>query len=174
MASVAVAAAPGLPVNASTLIDAPAYAAPQAAQPDITYQPDREKWQARTARRLAENPSLLSSALPEGFPKKLDSPLVWEGKDWTDEKQWVYELDADELKELDDAARHFHSKSHQSFVGGAEQSSDVNAPLTSARSPPRARLVLDVPAPHPRAKAGPPGARAPLRARVLRPPRDPR
>lgn len=126
MASVAVATAPGLPVNASTLIDAPSYVAPQAAkQPDITYQPDRDKWQARTARRLAENPSLLSTPLPEGFPKKLDSPLVWEGKDWQSEKQWVYELNADELKEIDDAARHFHSKN---ISHSRTEQSNVNTP----------------------------------------------
>jgi hypothetical protein len=75
---------------------------------DIEYHPDRVKWQARTARRLAADPSLATTALPEGFPKTLNSPLVWEGTDWKDEKQWVYELSAAELKEIDDAVKHFH------------------------------------------------------------------
>ncbi|KZP06149.1 hypothetical protein FIBSPDRAFT_966702 [Athelia psychrophila] len=48
-------------------------------QPDIEYQPDRAKWEARTALRLAVDPSLPSTPLPAGFPKKLESPLVWEG-----------------------------------------------------------------------------------------------
>ncbi|KDR86131.1 hypothetical protein GALMADRAFT_52396 [Galerina marginata CBS 339.88] len=77
-------------------------------QPDIAYHPDEAKWKARTARRLAEDPSLPQTPLPEGFPKKLDSPLVWEGKDWTDPTQWEYELSPEQLKEIDDAVKHFH------------------------------------------------------------------
>lgn len=74
-------------------------------QQDIQYHRDREKWEARTARRLAADPSLPTTALPAGFPKVLDSPLVCEGKDWKDEKQWVYELTASEIKEIDDAVK---------------------------------------------------------------------
>lgn len=79
-------------------------------QPNIHYHPDRREWEARTARRLANNPSLPTTALPDGFPKVLTSPLVWEGKDWKDEKQWVYELNASELKEIDEAVKHFHGE----------------------------------------------------------------
>jgi hypothetical protein len=79
-------------------------------QPDISYAPDREKWSTRTAQRLAEDPTLLSIPFPEGFPRKLDSPLVWEGKDWKNESQWVYNLSPAELKEIDEAVRHFHGK----------------------------------------------------------------
>ncbi|KAF9465454.1 taurine catabolism dioxygenase TauD [Collybia nuda] len=119
--SVAVATAPGLPVNASVVNGGPISVAQQVVgHPDITYHPDREKWYARTARRLAENPSLPSTPLPAGFPTKLDSPLVWEGKDWHDEKQWVYELNTNELKEIDDAVRHFHSLSlHLGYVSSS-------------------------------------------------------
>ncbi|KAG6809387.1 hypothetical protein H0H92_000456 [Tricholoma furcatifolium] len=77
--------------------------------PDIEYRPDYAKWQARTARRLREDPTLPNTPLPDGFPKRLDSPLVWEGKEWQDESQWVYELSDIELKEIDDAVRYFHS-----------------------------------------------------------------
>lgn len=77
-------------------------------QPDITYHPDRDKWHARTARRLGKNPSLPNTPLPDGFPHKLESPLVWEGKDWQDEQQWVYELSTEELREIDNAVHHFH------------------------------------------------------------------
>ncbi|KAJ3500807.1 hypothetical protein NLJ89_g9628 [Agrocybe chaxingu] len=76
-------------------------------QPDIQYLPNEAKWKARTARCLAENPSLPQTALPGGFPKKLESPLVWEGKDWTDASQWEYKLSAEQLKEIDDALKHF-------------------------------------------------------------------
>lgn len=85
-------------------------AAEEPKQPDIEYHPDRVKWQARTARRLKEDPSLPNTALPEGFPKKVDSPLVWAGKDWKEEKEWVYELNATELKEIDDAVKHFRGE----------------------------------------------------------------
>ncbi|KAF8167146.1 taurine catabolism dioxygenase TauD [Crassisporium funariophilum] len=72
-------------------------------QPDIDYIPDRNKWLKRTAQRLAKEPTLPSSPLPEGFPQKLHSPLVWEGIDWKTESQWVYELTAAHLQEIDDA-----------------------------------------------------------------------
>ncbi|KAM6494497.1 hypothetical protein JOM56_010858 [Amanita muscaria] len=80
-----------------------------AKQPDIEYHPNEGKYAARTARRLAEDPSLPRSSLPDGFPEKLESALVWEGKDLKDEKEWVYELNPKQLKEIDDAVKHFRS-----------------------------------------------------------------
>ncbi|KAK2462467.1 hypothetical protein APHAL10511_005437 [Amanita phalloides] len=82
---------------------------PAPQQPDIEYRFDEDKYKARTARRLAEDPELLNSPLPEGFPQQVESSLVWEGKDFKDEKEWVYELNAEQLKEIDDAVKHFHS-----------------------------------------------------------------
>lgn len=81
----------------------------RARQPDISYHPNEDKWKKRTEGRLRENPSLLSETLPEGFPEKLESPLVWEGKDWTSEEQWVYNLSKEELEEIDAALKHFRS-----------------------------------------------------------------
>ncbi|KAF7987106.1 hypothetical protein HWV62_295 [Athelia sp. TMB] len=81
----------------------------EAHQPDIEYQPDRIKWEARTARRLAADPSLPNKALPAGYPKKLESPLVWEGSDWKDEKQWIYPLTTSDLSEIAQAVKHFRS-----------------------------------------------------------------
>jgi hypothetical protein len=78
-----------------------------ATQPDIEYHPNELKWKARTARRLVEDPTLLTQPLPDGFPQKLISPLVWEGKDWKDESQWVYNLSQEQLEEIDQALRHF-------------------------------------------------------------------
>ncbi|EDR11252.1 uncharacterized protein LACBIDRAFT_233103 [Laccaria bicolor S238N-H82] len=78
-----------------------------ATQPDIAYHPDETKFRARTARRLAEDPSLPSTALPPGYPQQVESPIVWEGKDWKNEDQWVYNLTPSELKEIDDALVHF-------------------------------------------------------------------
>ncbi|KAK0210263.1 hypothetical protein DFS33DRAFT_1250563 [Desarmillaria ectypa] len=76
-------------------------------QPDISYHPDEAKYHARTARRLAENPSLPEVPLPEGFPPLVEGPIVWEGKDWTSEDHWVYQLGDTELKEIDQALEHF-------------------------------------------------------------------
>jgi len=84
-------------------------------QPDIEYHPDRAKWKARTARRLETDPSLPDTALPEGFPQKLDSPLVWEGKDWKDEREWVYQLKAAEIQEIGDAVKYFHGEYDRVF-----------------------------------------------------------
>ncbi|KAJ7184422.1 hypothetical protein C8R46DRAFT_882914 [Mycena filopes] len=78
-------------------------------QPDISYHPDEAKFRARTARRLAEDPTLPQRPLPEGFPPSVEGPIVWEGKDWTDESQWVYNLSDDQLQEIDSALAHFES-----------------------------------------------------------------
>lgn len=74
-------------------------------QPDISYAPDLEKYQARTERRLASED--LNSTLPDGFPRKLVSDLVWEGKELEGTFQWVYELNEAEIKEIEDALKHF-------------------------------------------------------------------
>ena len=80
----------------------------KAVQPDISYHPDVDGWKARTARRLAENPDLPKTPLPAGFPKKLDSPLVWDATVYTDPSQWEYELTLAHLKEIDNAVKFFH------------------------------------------------------------------
>lgn len=99
------------------VIEAPVFG-PQ--QPDIEYHPDKVKWAARTARRLAEDPTLPQQSLPEGFPKHLDSPLVWEGKDWTDASQWEFELTPEHLKEIDDAVKHFRGTTSIFFANSYE------------------------------------------------------
>ncbi|KAJ7090387.1 hypothetical protein B0H15DRAFT_779193 [Mycena belliarum] len=78
-------------------------------QPDISYHPDEAKFRARTARRLAEDLTLPQKPLPAGFPPSFEGPGVWEGKDWTDESQWVYNLTDAQLKEIDQALAHFES-----------------------------------------------------------------
>ncbi|KAJ6500652.1 hypothetical protein C8R45DRAFT_820180 [Mycena sanguinolenta] len=78
-------------------------------QPDILYHPDEAKFRARTARRLAEDPTLPQRPLPAGFPPSVDGPIVWEGKDWTDESQWVFNLTDEHLAEIDSALAHFES-----------------------------------------------------------------
>lgn len=79
-----------------------------AQQPDIQYHPSYEKYMERKARRLAENPNLSNTPLPPNFPNRVEGPIVWEGRDWMSEDQWVYRLCEGDLKEIDNALRHFN------------------------------------------------------------------
>ncbi|OTA60721.1 Clavaminate synthase-like protein [Hypoxylon sp. EC38] len=74
-------------------------------QPDISYAPDYDKWQARAARRLKEGN--LPTTLPKGFPEKLTGDLVWEGESIADTYDWTYVLNAEQLDEIDRAVEHF-------------------------------------------------------------------
>lgn len=77
-------------------------------QPDIEYRPDFEKYQARTARRLAEGN--LQKTLPEGFPQNLTGDLVWEGETLADTYDWTYVLSEEQLDEIEAALKHFKCK----------------------------------------------------------------
>ena len=81
-----------------------------SVQPDIDYHPDIEKYRQRTVLRLKADPTLPNTPLPAGFPPEVEHPSVWEGKDWTNEEQWVYKLSEEELEEIDDALKHFECK----------------------------------------------------------------
>lgn len=78
-------------------------------KPDISYAPDLEKYQARTKRRL-ESEKLDLVTLPEGFPRKLESSFVWEGKGLEESYQWVYELSEEQVEEIEKALVHFKCK----------------------------------------------------------------
>jgi hypothetical protein len=73
-------------------------------QPDISYHPDFEKYQLRTERL---KPLRASNGLPLGFPEQLTGPLVWEGKDFTNEKEWTFSLTESHLEEIHNALQHF-------------------------------------------------------------------
>ena len=78
---------------------------PNRTQPDIAYQPDFAKYNARTKWRLEiEKPS---RDLPPGFPKKLSSPLVWRGSELTNEEDWTLILVEKDLAEINSAVAHF-------------------------------------------------------------------
>jgi len=74
-------------------------------QPDISYHPDYTKFNLRTERLKFERPSI--PQLPPEFPRKLTGPLVWEGKDFTDEKDWTFVLTPEHLDEIENALVHF-------------------------------------------------------------------
>ena len=74
-------------------------------QPDIQYHPDFEKYQARTRHR--KETESLQTSLPAGFPQKLTSPLVWEGKDIEQRSDWIYQLSDEQLDEIDTGLKSF-------------------------------------------------------------------
>ncbi|KAJ5561571.1 hypothetical protein N7461_000332 [Penicillium sp. DV-2018c] len=80
-----------------------------STQPDIQYHPDYEKYKERTRRR--KETEILQSSLPAGFPQKLESPLVWEGKDIEKQDDWVYQLSNTQLDEIDAALKSFKALS---------------------------------------------------------------
>jgi hypothetical protein len=96
----------GFPRTVSTIVEE------QQQQPDIEYAPNYDKWRARTQRRLQTEKGLTKVGLPDGFPKKLISELVWEGDELqkTGRYDWTYELSEPELEEIEDALKHFSCK----------------------------------------------------------------
>ncbi|KAL3462243.1 hypothetical protein BJX64DRAFT_277316 [Aspergillus heterothallicus] len=74
-------------------------------QPDIRYLPDPIKYAARTKRRLQTGD--LPKTLPEGFPEKLESDLVWNGKSVGEVYDWNYHLTEEDVQEIKAALQHF-------------------------------------------------------------------
>ncbi|KAL3444545.1 hypothetical protein BJX65DRAFT_297539 [Aspergillus insuetus] len=74
-------------------------------QPDIQYLPDEIKYAARTKRRLATED--LPKTLPEGFPTRLESDLVWDGNNLAKSYDWNYHLSDKDLGEVEGALVHF-------------------------------------------------------------------
>ncbi|CAI6338434.1 unnamed protein product [Periconia digitata] len=74
-------------------------------QPDIGYTPDYKKYLARKQRRLETE--TLEKELPSGFPKRLESNLVWDNIDIASRYDWTLQLSPDDLQELQTALRHF-------------------------------------------------------------------
>ncbi|KAI1367769.1 TfdA family taurine catabolism dioxygenase TauD [Xylaria arbuscula] len=85
----------------STVLEAPA----PPGQPDISYHPDYDKWQARIARRLREDN--LQKSVPDGFPEKLIGDLVWDGRTVADKYDWTFVFTPEHLTEIDQALAHF-------------------------------------------------------------------
>jgi hypothetical protein len=74
-------------------------------QPDISYHPDFQKYQIRTESLKAHRAS--EPKIPGLFPVQLTGPLVWEGKDFTDEREWTFSLDESQLNEIRNALAYF-------------------------------------------------------------------
>ncbi|KAL4803349.1 hypothetical protein BDV18DRAFT_162914 [Aspergillus unguis] len=76
-------------------------------QPDIQYLPDAVKYAARAKGR--QEAGDLPQSLPDGFPKKLDSDLAWDGKYLAQVYDWNCHLTGDDLHEVEQALQHFKS-----------------------------------------------------------------
>lgn len=74
-------------------------------QPEISYHPDLANFHSRSERLKQQRSP--NQTLPDGFPQELTSPLVWEGKDFTNEKEWTFSLTETQLQEINNALIHF-------------------------------------------------------------------
>ncbi|KAJ5559924.1 hypothetical protein N7513_002323 [Penicillium frequentans] len=75
------------------------------AEPLLQYRPDRSQYEERG--RLRKETEDLPSTLPPGFPARLESPLVWDGKEMQKRTDWIYELNDTQLAEIDSALKNF-------------------------------------------------------------------
>lgn len=113
---------------------------PPPGQPDISYHPDWDKYQARVARRTqTEN---LPKTLPEGFPKEIKGDLVWEGETVAQTYNWTYVFSADQLAEIDNAVTHFKCKALATPIPFVWRISTCCNWLTNRPNSPEARLWL--------------------------------
>ena len=52
----------------------------------------------------------LETDLPEGFPEQLEGPKLWKGSDYEGkEHEWIYQLNDQELQEVDKAVHDFEA-----------------------------------------------------------------
>lgn len=86
-----------------------------ATKPDIGYSPNLGKYLARTKRRVETEQVHLNKLLPPGFPRQLVSQLVWEGDKVGSKYQWLFELDDDQVTEIEGALHHFKCMHHAEY-----------------------------------------------------------
>lgn len=89
---------------AAAAVQAPTLPGPPG-QPDIAYTPSHDNYLARIKRR--QEKEKLEKTLPEGFPQRLESKLVWDGNTLAQHYNWNYVLTDADKKEIDEALNHF-------------------------------------------------------------------
>ena len=92
-----------------------AAAVESARQPDISYTPNYETYQARAKRRF-QTEALAAKKLPAGFPQQLKSDLVWEGAFVGNQYDWNFVLSPEHIEELEQALAHFKCKADLLFM----------------------------------------------------------
>ncbi|KAF7563167.1 hypothetical protein G7046_g958 [Stylonectria norvegica] len=93
-------------IMSAVAVQAPVPVGP-VGQPDIAYTPNHDTYLARVKRR--QETEQLQKSLPTGFPTKLHSDLVWDGKDLAKTYDWNYVLTDADLEEVAAALQHFRS-----------------------------------------------------------------
>ncbi|KAJ9607681.1 hypothetical protein H2200_007759 [Cladophialophora chaetospira] len=91
-----------------------------ARQPDISYTPNFEQYQARVRLRQ-DTEALATKKLPSSFPREVRSDLVWEGASVGSHYDWNFVLSPEHVDELEQALAHF--KSLNKPLGYIDQSS---------------------------------------------------
>lgn len=129
---------------AQTLVQAPLPAGPPG-QPDIEYAPDPDKFLARTQRR--RETEKLEQSLPSGFPTKLESDLVWDGKDLAEKYDWNYVLTDADIEEIENALKHFKCISLGFEFTFTPRHADHRAAINSTRETSWLRYSRDFPTP---------------------------
>jgi len=134
-------------------------------QPDISYHPDFQKFQLRTERLKATRKA--DSSLPPGFPEQLTGPLVWEGEDFTDEKQWTFSLTEAHLEDIHNALQHFKCKITQPKCNLSSQKRKADD-FYSTQQTHWPCLPVHFPAPNPHPSSPAPSTNPIHRPRILR------
>ena len=102
------------------------------AQPDISYLPDPEKYALRTQHRVKDE-RLRLIGLPTGFPQRLVSSFVWEGKGLARAYDAVYTLSEQETIEVEHALEHFKCILYSCAF--FKWRSELTEPLTALNKP---------------------------------------
>jgi hypothetical protein len=79
---------------------------------NVSYYPNYEEYTVRNKRRLDDGS--IDQTLPPGFPRLLNSKMVWEGESFSphehtsiDGTECILELNGSQLAEIDTALKHF-------------------------------------------------------------------
>ncbi|CEJ93567.1 hypothetical protein VHEMI09147 [[Torrubiella] hemipterigena] len=80
-------------------------------QPNISYEPNLETYNARRKQRYEalQLCSTVPTTLPHGFPQRLESTLAWDVTSVKKEYNWVYHLTDTDVQEIDVALKYFRS-----------------------------------------------------------------
>jgi hypothetical protein len=86
--------------------DRPVVPAGEVTYADIGYEVDEAAFRRRAAARLAAGG--LATAVPSGWPTRLEGPLVWSGDSFGDEDEYVYYLTEEDKAEIGRALEYFN------------------------------------------------------------------
>lgn len=84
----------------------------QPQQPDIDWHPNYSNYCDRVKRNKLRRGSAPLVQLPFGYPREVDSPLVWSGRELRQkgEDKFIFNLSNDEISEAEAALNFFKSK----------------------------------------------------------------